>query len=57
MIHLDLTQNEFDMILDALEWAEDDRLECYKYDQDKENLTAANTLMVLHAKLDTMEEI
>lgn len=56
MIHLDLIQKEFDMILGALEWAEDDRRECYKYDHDEENLTAANALMILHAKLETMEE-
>lgn len=56
MIHLELTQDEFLMILDALEWAEDDRRECFKYDHDEENNAAADALMILSAKLKTMEE-
>ena len=56
MIHLDLIQKEFDMIRGAQRWAEDDRRECCKYDLDEEKLTAANALMVLHTKLEAMEE-
>lgn len=60
MIHLELTQDEFDRILDALKWAEDDRRECAKYADDDEDAasceSAADKLMILSAKLKTMEE-